>query len=79
MDRTIEAKSWRRGFAGGFAALLLAIAGQATVSAFSAPESCPAEPPVAQRLIEKLTPRESGLTQRVAIALLGAVLLHTCS
>ncbi|MGZ6142434.1 MAG: hypothetical protein ACXWLM_03795 [Myxococcales bacterium] len=83
MDHTLESRSWRRGFAGGFAALLFALAGQAAVSRLSTPEVCPRsqqEAPVAEKLIEKLAPRENrGLTQRVALAVLGAMLLHTCS
>ena len=83
MDRTLEAKSWRRGFAGGFAALLFALAGQVAASRLATPEVCAVgqEEPVAQRLIDKLaTPRaERGLTQRVALAVLGAMLMHTCS
>ena len=80
MDRTLEARSWRRGFAGGFAALLLALGGQSAVNYLTVPESCPAETPVAQQLIEKLAPRMSGgLTQRVAMALLGAMFHRTCS
>ena len=83
MDRTLETRSWRRGFAGGFAALLLALAGQAAVARFpDAPAACPLAngPPLAQVLIEKLSPPESrGLTQRVALAVLGTLLMHTCS
>ncbi len=85
MDRTLEARSWRRGFAGGFAALLFALAGQAAVSRFGSSEttSCPLaqrEAPIAQRLMEKLAPPEQrGITQRVALALIGSLLLHTCS
>jgi hypothetical protein len=84
MDRTLEVRSWRRGFAGGFAALLLAMAGQVTASRLASPEVCPVaqpEAPIAQRLIDKLvTSRDHrGLTQRVALAVLGAMLTHTCS
>ncbi|MCA1828318.1 MAG: hypothetical protein ABR567_19750 [Myxococcales bacterium] len=61
--------------------MALAIAGQLTTSRLDAPEVCPvapAETPVAQALIEKvIAPR--GLTQRVALAVLGAMLMHTCS
>ncbi len=84
MDRTLEARSWRRGFAGGFAALLFALAGQVAASRLASPEVCSvgrAEGPVVQTLIEKLAaPRDQrGLTQRVALAVLGAMLMHTCS
>ena len=84
MDRTLEARSWRRGFTGGFAALLLALAGQAAASLLATPEVCAVgqpEEPVARRLIDKLAaPRaQRGLTQRVALAVLGAMLTHSCS
>ena len=84
MDRTFEARSWRSGFAGGFAALLLAMAGQMATSRLASPEVCPLaqpEAPIAQRLIDKLvTARDHrGLTQRVALAVLGAMLMHTCT
>src|SRR5712671_4874417 len=84
MDRVLEARSWRRGFAGGFAALLFAVAGQVAASRVASAQVCAlgqAEEPVAQRLIDKLvSPRDQrGLTQRVALAVLGAMLMHTCS
>ena len=80
----MESKSWRRGFLGGFAALLISVAGQVVTSSVATPEVCPVrqvETPVAQTLFEKLAvPRaQRGITQRVALAVLGAMLMHTCS
>jgi len=77
----MESKSWRRGFLGGFAALAFAVAGQMTASRFEIPAACPVEQqetPVAQALIEKVV-APHGLTQRVALAVIGAMLMHTCS
>ena len=78
----MESRAWRRGFLGGFAAFALAIGGQVATSRLACePVRCPVvqpQVPVAQKLIEKVvTPR--GLTQRVALAVLGAMLMHACS
>lgn len=74
-------RSWRRGFLGGFAALALAVGGQVAVSALSTPEQCSVadEQPLTSAIVHKLAERQSGLTQRVALAVLGAMLMHTCS
>ena len=62
--------------------MLLSIGGQVAVSAWSAPEQCPVaeEQPLTTAIVHKLAERQnSGLTQRVALAVLGAMLMHTCS
>ncbi len=84
MDRTLEAKAWRRGFAAGFLALGLSVAGQVAVSrAAGHASSCPlqAQPGIAEQLIEHLKPavRSHGVAQRVALAVLGAMLHGSCS
>ena len=78
-----ESTSWRRGFAAGFVALALALGGQfATREAEVEPgTSCLLTRVHApRRSVERLPPRleSRGLAQRVALAVLGAV-LHTCS
>jgi hypothetical protein len=84
MDRSLEAKAWRRGFAAGFLAFGLSVAGQMAASrtAADAPP-CPlqAQPGVAEQLIERLKPavRSHGIAQRVALAVLGAMLHGSCS
>lgn len=81
MDGSIEAKSWRRGFAAGFLALGLSVSGQMSSSGDSA--GCPLQsrPGVVEQLIEHLKPavRSHGLAQRVALAVLGAMFRSTCS
>ena len=85
MDRTVEAKMWRRGFAAGFLALALSAAGQAAtgVEAADVP-ACPIRLQfgVAERLVQKWKPAarsHGGVAQRVALAVLGAVLHSGCS
>ena len=84
MERTVEAKTWRRGFAAGFLVLALSVGGQAA-SARWAPEteSCPlpAQTGLAEQLIQRLKPavRTHGVAQRVALAVLGAMLHSSCS
>jgi hypothetical protein len=77
----MDSRAWRRGFLGGFAALALAVSGQVATSSLSEPERCPrAQPdtPVAQAILEQVV-APHGLTQRVALAVLTAMLAHTCS
>jgi len=79
-----ESTSWRRGFAAGLLAFALSIGGQVATSepaVVEAGASCPlARARMSHRIAERLSPRfeERGLAQRVALAVLGAV-LHTCS
>jgi hypothetical protein len=72
-----EATSWRRGFAAGFAALALSVAGHVATSADSARVSCPLS---RTRLADRVTPNVEvrGIAQRVARIVLGAV-LGTCT
>lgn len=78
----MEAQSWRRGFTAGFAALFVSIAGQVATS--TTVKSCPLaapEPGLAEQVIEHLKPaaRAHGFAQRVALAVLEAMLHRTCS
>lgn len=84
MDRSIEAKAWRRGFAAGSLALALAVGGQvASRSAARESASCPlgAQSNLAEQLVQHWKPaaRHGGVAQRVALAVLGAVLHSSCS
>ena len=85
MDRSVDSKFWRRGFAAGFLALALSVGGQVVSSRLSADaHSCPlaAQPGIAERVIQHLKPSvraHGGVAQRVALALLGAMLHDTCS
>ena len=84
MDGSLEAKAWRRGFAAGFLALGLSVAGQtATARLDAGSTSCPlqAQPGLAEQVIERLKPtvRSHGVAQRVALAVLGAMLHGSCS
>ncbi len=84
MDRSLESRTWRRGFAAGFAALAVSLTGQVATSASSqSNSSCPygAQPGFAERTIDHLAPRTRafGVAQRVALALLGAMLHGGCS
>ena len=78
----MESKAWRRGFLGGFAAFAVAVGGHLASARLSGPAAqCPyarQETPVAQTLIEKVVTPHS-ITQRVALALLSAMLGRTCS
>lgn len=74
----MDSRAWRRGFLGGFAALALAVSGQVATSGFSSPDACAIGRPDVNALIEKVI-APHGLTQRVALAVLSAVLVHTCS
>jgi len=74
-----ESQSWRRGFTGGFMALALSIGGQvATGGADARPRTtCRlSRSAVWERFSHRATPQteEPGLAQRVARAVLGAVL-----
>lgn len=83
MDRSLEARQWRRGFAAGVAALALSVGGQAAFSAGAPHPACPisAQPTVAQRLYDHFAPRvrTHSVAHRVALALLGAMLRESCS
>ena len=75
-----ESQSWRRGFAAGFAVLVLSVGGHLATDA-AAPESCSlSRTMLADRLAEQFTPRVEarGIAHRVARAVLDAM-LHTCS
>src|SRR5439155_1121168 len=74
-----EATSWRRGFAAGFAALALSVAGHVATAerAVSAGSSCSlSRSRLADRLADRVTPNIEArcLAQRVARLVLGAVL-----
>jgi hypothetical protein len=78
-----ESRSWRRGFAAGFVALALSLGGHLATSGSGAPawESCPlSRSRLTGRLAERVTPHleARGIAQRVARAVLGAV-LNSCS
>lgn len=85
MDRSVETKGWRHGFAAGFLVLALSVGGQVVSSRLSAgPSACPlaARQSVAEQVIEHLKPsvRSHGsVAQRVAWAVLGAMLHSDCS
>ncbi len=83
MDRSVEAKAWSRGFAGGFLALALSIGGQAVTSSLSAGvESCPltAQRGIAGQLFDRIAPTVSGnVAQRVVLAVLEAMIYRRCS
>ena len=80
MDQNLEAKAWRRGFASGFLALALSVAAQIGVGRSEASHSsCPlaaSEKGLAEQVIVHLKPtvRSHGMAQRVALAVLGAML-----
>ena len=78
-----EGQSWRRGFAAGFVALVLSVGGQLATreSDVRAGGSCPlSRSRVAGRFTDRVSARAEtqGLAQRVALAVIGAV-LHGCS
>lgn len=78
-----ESRSWRRGFAAGFAALALSMGGQVITAEADAPaaSACSVQRSrLADRLAHRLTPNldARGIAQRVARAVLGVV-LQTCS
>jgi hypothetical protein len=81
MDRSLEAKAWRRGFSAGFLALAVSVAGQTLSSMASDAQPCPfaAQPGIAEQVVERLKPavRSHGVAQRVALAVLNAM-LHGC-
>ena len=83
MERSLEARQWRRGFAAGVAALALSLGGQVASSAMAPREACPisAQPTIAQRLYDHFAPRvrTHSVAHRVALALIGAMLQSTCS
>ena len=78
-----ESQSWRRGFAAGFVALGLGLGGQLATGA-SESEAASGCPLSRQRGAVRFTDRSAvqtetrGLAQRVALAVIGAV-LHACS
>jgi hypothetical protein len=78
-----ESTSWRRGFTAGFAALALSVGGQIATreSDVRTTRSCPlSRSRVSERFTERVAPHAqvAGLAQRVARAVVGAV-LHSCS
>ena len=75
-----ESQSWRRGFAAGFAALVLSVGGHLATEAPASGSCSLSRGMLADRLAERFTPRVEarGIAQRVARAVLGAM-LHTCS
>ena len=77
-----ESQSWRRGFAAGFAALVLSVGGHLATSGGAPAESACSlsRTRLADRLAERFTPQVEarGLAQRVARAVIGAM-LGTCS
>ena len=79
-----ESQSWRRGFAAGFTALVLSIGGQVAVRAtddrVASPSCSLSRRAVWSRFSHRPVPRaeERGLAQRVARAVIGAV-LHGCT
>ena len=83
MERSIETRHWRRGFAAGVAALALAVGGQLATRTAEERTACPlsAEPSLAQQVLQRIKPAVSaqGLPQRVALAVLGAMLGSSCS
>ena len=85
MDRSVDAKMWRRGFSAGFLALALSVGGQVTLGGPSSREArCPlgAQESLAEQLVQRLKPAvrsHGGVAQRVALAVLGAMLHNRCS
>ena len=80
----MEARAWRRGFLAGIAALVLSVGGQLAVSRASAGEQqCPLaaqQPGLAEQVIAHLKPSLGmHVAQRVALAVLGAMLHSACS
>ena len=76
-----ESQSWRRGFAAGFAALVLSVGGHLATSSAPAESACSlSRSRLADRLADRFTPEieARSIAQRVARAVLGAV-LGTCS
>ena len=75
-----ESQSWRRGFAAGFAALVLSVGGYLATEAPASGSCSLSRGMLAERLSERFTPHfeARGIAQRVARAVLGAM-LHTCS
>jgi len=79
-----ESQSWRRGFGAGLLALALSIAGQVAVRASDergASSSCPLSRRASfSRYSQRPVPwaDDRGIAQRVALAVIGAV-LHGCS
>jgi hypothetical protein len=84
MDRSLEARHWRRGFAAGVAALALSVGGQmATSGALREGSACPiaAQQGLAGQLFDEFVPRVRipTVAHRVALALLRAMLHDSCS
>ena len=81
MERSVEAKAWRVGFAAGFFALALSVGGQMLSREASACQ-LPVQQGVAEQVIQRLKPAvrsHGGVAQRVALAVLGAMLHSRCS
>ena len=85
MDRSVEEKAWQRGFAAGFLALALSVVGQVTLRAASSSDAaCPLAVPegLAEQVVQRLKPAirsHGGVAERVALAVLGAMLHNRCS
>ena len=84
MDRSLDSRSWQRGFALGFLALALSVGGHlATAERVETGASCPlaSRTDWSDRLIERMSERirPHAVAQRVALALLGRVLHGSCS
>jgi hypothetical protein len=75
-----ESQSWRRGFAAGFAALVLSVGGHLATEAPVSGSCSLSRSMLADRLAERFTPsvEARGIAHRVARAVLDAM-LHTCS
>jgi hypothetical protein len=84
MESALETRSWNRGFAAGFLVLALSVGGQTAAASLEAQEgrSCSyaGRSLLAERLFDRFAPRaeSAGIAQRVARAVLGAV-LRSCS
>ena len=84
MDRSLDSRSWQRGFAVGFLALALSVGGHlATARAVESGASCPLDrqPAWSHRLFERISERieSHAMARRVALALLERVLHGSCS
>lgn len=82
MDRSLESKAFARAFAAGLLALALSVGGQVATGRGAA--GCPLDggDSVAAAVIASLRPAvraHGGVAQRVALAVLGAVLGGSCS
>jgi hypothetical protein len=80
MDRSLESRSWKRGFAAGFLVLAVSVGGQMTTSSeVESGASCPLakrSPDLSERVMARISEQFQGnaVAHRVALALLDAVL-----